>query len=58
LFFFGDLNFRLQQLTIDQIVKLIDEENYDELLKYDQVYNNLKHTILDFISLILFIQFL
>jgi len=36
-FIFGDLNFRLEGLSIDTVKELIQKKEYDRLLEYDQV---------------------
>ncbi|CAF0886229.1 unnamed protein product [Brachionus calyciflorus] len=44
-FWFGDLNYRLDKLTLTKTFKLITSQDYEELLKYDQLNlskNNLK----------------
>ena len=37
IFWFGDLNYRLDNLSLIKTFRLINEQNYGELLKYDQL---------------------
>ncbi|RMZ94501.1 Type II inositol 1-4-5-trisphosphate 5 [Brachionus plicatilis] len=37
IFWFGDLNYRLDNLSLTRTFRLINEQNYDQLLKYDQL---------------------
>ena len=37
IFWLGDLNYRLNDLTIDQVKKLVKEERFTQLVKHDQL---------------------
>ncbi|XP_074596766.1 oculocerebrorenal syndrome of Lowe isoform X2 [Brevipalpus obovatus] len=36
-YWFGDLNYRLMNLTRDQVKKMLDEQSFEDLFKYDQL---------------------
>jgi len=38
-FWLGDLNYRFDELDVDQVKALIDKQNFDKLYSYDQVFH-------------------
>lgn len=39
IFWFGDLNYRLDGISRNSVLQLINTENYEDLLQYDQLRN-------------------